>query len=176
MPDEPLGGPPTVNLVVARNVRRVREGQNLTFSEVVRRLEATGHALPILALRRIEKGERRVTVEDLLALCYALDVAPVDLLVPNDLDDLDDYAVTPDRISPAAHVRDWIAGVTSLGSRTADGSPPPQTEAWGKPANVLRWRPMQKYRDWISRAVPPELVAPEFRHPTEKGERSDESS
>lgn len=149
MTDEPPGeAPPTVDRVVARNVRRIREGQNLTYSEVVRRLDSTGHPMPILALRRIEKGERRVTVGDLLAICYALDVMPVDLLVPNDLDDLDDYAIGSDRIAVAANVRDWICGQSSLGVRAADGSPVPQTDAWGKPANVLRWR-SGKFAEWI---------------------------
>lgn len=92
------------------NIRRIREGQKLTYVELADRLTKIGRPIPVLGLRRIEKGERRVDVDDLLALAVALGVMPVDLLVPNTAADDEPYNVTQDVAAPAAAVRDWISG------------------------------------------------------------------
>lgn len=68
--------------VVAENVLRLRTAQNLGHTELARRLEAVGRALPVLGLRRIEAGERRVDVDDLMALATVFNVSPVELLAP----------------------------------------------------------------------------------------------
>jgi transcriptional regulator with XRE-family HTH domain len=47
-----------------------------------RRLDEAGRPIPALGLRRIENGERRVDVDDLAALAFALGVNPNALLFP----------------------------------------------------------------------------------------------
>ncbi|MDN6537500.1 MAG: helix-turn-helix transcriptional regulator [Corynebacterium variabile] len=74
---------------VRANVKRLRESQNLTFAELSRRLDALGNPIPPLGLRRIEQGDRKVDVDDLMALAVALRVAPSILLLP-DTDSGDD--------------------------------------------------------------------------------------
>lgn len=64
----------------AANIRRLREGQQLTYVELARRLAALGRPVPVLGLRRIEHGERRVDVDDLVAFAQALHVPLADLL------------------------------------------------------------------------------------------------
>lgn len=76
--------PGRVGEVLAQQLRRVREDRNVTYTELVKRLEDLGHPIPILGLRRIERGERRVDVDDLVALARALRVPPVLLLFPVD--------------------------------------------------------------------------------------------
>lgn len=66
---------------VRRNVQRLREDQNLTFAELARRLQVVGNPIPSLGLRRIEAGERRIHVDDLLALCAVLQCTPDYLLI-----------------------------------------------------------------------------------------------
>jgi len=73
----PLG--PTGDAVRA-NVKRLRE--HLGYAEVSRRLEAFGRPIPDLGLRRIEAGDRRVDVDDLMALAAVLGVSPASLLMP----------------------------------------------------------------------------------------------
>lgn len=63
-------------------MRRYREEAGLTYAELSRRLKEAGHPLAVLALRRIEDGERRVTVDDLTALGVVLGVNPNALLSP----------------------------------------------------------------------------------------------
>lgn len=54
----------------------------LGYADLSRRLEAIGRPIPVLGLSRIEKGERRVDADDLVALAVALDVSPLTLLTP----------------------------------------------------------------------------------------------
>lgn len=70
-------------LTVAENLKRIREQQKLTYTEVSRKLDSVGRVISPLAVRRMEEGARRVDVDDLVALSVVLGVAPTTLLVPN---------------------------------------------------------------------------------------------
>lgn len=63
-----------------RNVRCVREGQQLTYAELSKLMTVAGRPIPVLGLRRIERGERRVDVDDLMALATVFNVDPMLLL------------------------------------------------------------------------------------------------
>jgi transcriptional regulator with XRE-family HTH domain len=65
---------------VSRNIKRLREEQRLTFVELADRLSKIGRPIPVLGLRRIERGERRVDVDDLFAFAEVFGVAPSALL------------------------------------------------------------------------------------------------
>ena len=67
-------------LTVAANIKRLRGG--LSFPELSRRLSAVGRPLPVIALRRIEEGNRNVTVDDLMAFAIVFGVSPLTLLMP----------------------------------------------------------------------------------------------
>jgi transcriptional regulator with XRE-family HTH domain len=73
----PLG--PTGETVRSR-VTQLRDKQNLTYAKLARRCEDAGRPIPVLGLRRIEAGERRVDVDDLMGLAAALEVSPTYLL------------------------------------------------------------------------------------------------
>lgn len=72
---------PTGDTVAAR-LREVRTNLNLTYTEVSERLAAAEWPISAVGVRRIEDGERRVTVDDLVSLSAALGVSPVTLLMP----------------------------------------------------------------------------------------------
>src|SRR6476661_6760490 len=74
---------PTAATVIA-NLKRLRDDRNLTYTQLSNRLKALAHwSISPVGVRRIEDGERRVTVDDLLAFAVALGVSPVTLLMPN---------------------------------------------------------------------------------------------
>jgi transcriptional regulator with XRE-family HTH domain len=87
----PLG--PTGETVRA-NIQRLRAGQNLGYTKLARILEEIGRPIPELGLRRIESGDRRVDVDDLMALAVALDVSPISLLMPQVDEPVQEIAVT----------------------------------------------------------------------------------
>jgi transcriptional regulator with XRE-family HTH domain len=74
----PLG--PTGDRVIA-NIKHLRQSQGLTYKQLSERLEELGRPIPVLGLSRLERGERRVDVDDLMALAVALGVTPNRLLL-----------------------------------------------------------------------------------------------
>lgn len=67
---------------VRANVQRLRGDRRFTYVELAGILERSGRPIPVLGLRRIERGERRVDVDDLNALAIALGVTATQLLGP----------------------------------------------------------------------------------------------
>ncbi|UJL32121.1 helix-turn-helix transcriptional regulator [Mycolicibacterium vanbaalenii] len=60
----------------------LRESQNLNYTQVSERLFDVGRKISAVGVRRIESGERRVDVDDLIALALALRTSPASLLMP----------------------------------------------------------------------------------------------
>jgi transcriptional regulator with XRE-family HTH domain len=79
-------GPIGVN--VTHTVRQFREERRLSYAELSRQLAQMGREIPPLGLRRIESGERKVDVDDLVALALALGVSPLALLLPREASSL----------------------------------------------------------------------------------------
>ena len=76
---------------MARNVRLYRKDREpeLTYAELSRQLDALGRRIPPLGLRQLEAGQRRVDVDDLLALAQVFDVSPMALMMPHHIRRLD---------------------------------------------------------------------------------------
>lgn len=68
---------------VRANIRRIRDQDNLTYTQVADRLTKAGRSISPVAVRRIEDGERRVDADDLVSIAQALDVTPITLLMPH---------------------------------------------------------------------------------------------
>src|SRR5260370_15983800 len=98
---------------VAHTVRKFRKARNLSHAALSRRLGELGRPIPPLALRRIEAGERRVDVDDLVALALALDVAPVALLLPSDRESFRRLVAGGDPY-PWQHIWLWGTGLQPL--------------------------------------------------------------
>lgn len=68
---------------VAANVRRLRDDvRGWSTYELAGKLSKMGRPIAPSAVAKIERGERQVTVDDLMALAIALGVSPVTLLLP----------------------------------------------------------------------------------------------
>lgn len=79
---EPLDSLGETGATVARNVRMLRLGRGLAYTELAVILGAIGREIPTWGLRKIESGGRRVDADDLVALARALNVSPATLLMP----------------------------------------------------------------------------------------------
>lgn len=66
----------------AFNVRRFRNVRGFTLEDLSRRLREAGQPISESALSKIERGVRRVDVDDLTALAFVLGVSPVELIFP----------------------------------------------------------------------------------------------
>lgn len=102
-------------LTVAANVRRVREARGWSTYELAKKLKDGDRPISASALAKIERGERRVDVGDLMALAVALNVAPSGLLLPVGTDPLEEVTVTGRRRSVVAlKAWEWADGRDTL--------------------------------------------------------------
>lgn len=67
---------------LARNVARIRNAQGLSTVRLATMLAGAGRSISATAITRVESGERRVDVDDLVALAAVLNVNPSALLLP----------------------------------------------------------------------------------------------
>ncbi|QIY72066.1 helix-turn-helix transcriptional regulator [Streptomyces sp. RLB1-33] len=67
---------------VGENVKRIRRARNLDQKDVSAILKSLGRPMLPTVLSKIERGERRVDVDDLVAIAEALNVSPAALLLP----------------------------------------------------------------------------------------------
>lgn len=110
-----------VSEAVGRLIHRRRKDElQISVEDLAERCrEAGAPQLTVNALYVIESGRREketgrrrrlITADELLALAVALRLNPVDLLVPPDLGDEDEYRLTPTMTTTAKKARDWIGG------------------------------------------------------------------
>jgi transcriptional regulator with XRE-family HTH domain len=109
--------------IVSDRVRQVRRKRGMTMADLAERCTNLGMPhLSVSAISNIETGRRDkktgrrrrdVTVDELLVLAAALNVSPVNLLVPPDAG-LTVYPFSPIRMDAAREVRDWMRGFTVL--------------------------------------------------------------
>ncbi|MFF3092141.1 helix-turn-helix domain-containing protein [Streptomyces cyaneofuscatus] len=99
---------------IARNLPTLRKARNLSTTKLSAKLKEAGRPIPPTGITRIEKGERRVDIDDLAALALALNVSPGALLLPDSFDD---------------ETRTFLTDRARVSSRTAwrwfEGSAPP---------------------------------------------------
>jgi transcriptional regulator with XRE-family HTH domain len=106
--------------LIAARVRQVRTERGMTTAQLADRCADLG--APLLTAQALYKLEgqresasrrpRPVTVDELLALALALDVAPANLVVP--LDDDQPWAITETVTERAFEARQWFRGHHAL--------------------------------------------------------------
>jgi transcriptional regulator with XRE-family HTH domain len=103
---------------VSANVKRLRKEQNLGLRGLSTKLGEVGRPLGHSAVDQIEKGTRRVDVDDLMALAAALGVSPVTLLMPqrDNSDDHIEIAIS-DGLVTARCLWDWLRADAPLGDQ-----------------------------------------------------------
>jgi len=119
---------------VAANVRRIRDQvRGWSTYELSRKLKQLGRPIAPSALSKVERGERRVDVGDLMALALALRVNPNALLLPATAEGVVELTGTSPR--EAAEVWEWAEGNRPLDLPTGDdGTAHNQFQADARPA------------------------------------------
>ena len=106
------GNPPGLtNSYVAQNIRQVRQSIGMDLRTLSEKLTEAGRKLSVSGVSKVELGDRRVDVDDLTAIAYALGTTPAALLAPP----AGDSAFTG---VPAGHtteeVQAWLGGDATL--------------------------------------------------------------
>lgn len=96
---------------VAANVRRLRDDvRGWSTYELSGKLAKAGRPIAPSAVAKIERGERQVTVDDLMALAATLRVSPSALLLPLVDDPAEDVEITGVGTVRADRAWDWMDG------------------------------------------------------------------
>jgi len=99
----------TPGQTVAERVRELRRRRDWSAERLGHELKSVGLDWNRSIVANFESGRRpSVSIEEVLALAYVLDVAPVHLLVP--VDNAPWYAFVPERAAASARVREWVRG------------------------------------------------------------------
>ena len=103
-------GPTSVRM--ARNLKQIRQERGVSYAELARRLRTLLHPILDTGVMKIEKGERRVDVDDLVALALALGVTPNRLIMPDtDLSGVTTtYLLTPAVAGSPVALWQWAQG------------------------------------------------------------------
>ncbi|MFE2753998.1 TIR domain-containing protein [Actinosynnema sp. NPDC059335] len=101
---EALG--PTGERVSAR-IAAIRRSRRLTLGELAAKLDELGRPIQLSALSKIEKGQRRVDADDLVALALALDVSTNALLLPDQSDSTGSALLTSSTTMTTHQAWEW---------------------------------------------------------------------
>jgi hypothetical protein len=114
-------------------------------------------------ITRIERGTRKVSLDEAIALAVALDVAPVHLFLP--ISDEGRVSVTPSAEVPSRVARQWALGIRALDPVNTRfyGSQSPRVPDW-EAEQVRRQEDFD--RDLTATPVEQELAEQEGRLPS----------
>lgn len=102
----------TPSRVVGRRIREVRKRLDLTAEQLAAKCRELGaEEFTESKINNLETRQRRITVEELLILARALDVAPVNLVIPPRMGADEPYTVAPRSALGAGRVRQWFRGI-----------------------------------------------------------------
>ncbi|GLW00888.1 helix-turn-helix domain-containing protein [Streptomyces lavendulae] len=102
---------------VAANIERVRKARHLKQKDVSDALGAMGRATLTTVVSKIERGERRIDVDDVVAMALALKVSPLTLLMPVEADE------QPVKLTDDCEVSGRTAWAWALGREPATDPP-----------------------------------------------------
>lgn len=105
---------------VAHNVRRVRTARGYSVYALSAALRSNGWPIDPSAVAKVERGERGVSVDDLVALAVVLDVNPSALLLPPIDGPGATVMITGGGEIPASEAWDWMDGRRRLDRPSAD--------------------------------------------------------
>lgn len=132
----------TTSAVVAQNVRRLRASRDLR--SVSNHLRDVGWPISVAALSRLENGERRIDVDDLMALAIVLDVSPIRLLLPSAEEDGPTVATGMSPEVNPIEARAWAREEAGLSHQHRIDYWVDQQRLWGNEARYAEERPVSE--------------------------------
>lgn len=100
---------------VADNVQRLRKRREMSIYELSGQLRKAGRPITPAAVGKIERSQRQVTVDDLIALAVILGVSPSALLMPFTEGPDAPVEVTGRGVVPAQAAWEWADGRAPIG-------------------------------------------------------------
>ena len=98
--------------IFQRRLHQARRAQGVSQRDLVARLSNVGQSMNQAAIARIERGERKVSIDEAFAIAVALDVAPLSLFLP--ITGNEPVALAPGLEIDQAKARRWARGEVPL--------------------------------------------------------------
>jgi transcriptional regulator with XRE-family HTH domain len=98
---------------VRDNIKALRRKRGLDLADLSQRLGDLGQPISVSGLSKLELGQRRVDVDDLVALALVLDVSPNRLLLPAEAETIE-VAVTRELSLASSDLWAWATGDRGL--------------------------------------------------------------
>ena len=105
---------------VAANMLRLRKARGVSSYGLSGELKRAGRPIAPSAIAKIERGERQVTVDELMAIAASLGVSPSALLLPPTDDPGSKVEITGVGSVAADEAWDWVDGRRRLDQPCAD--------------------------------------------------------
>jgi hypothetical protein len=141
---------------VAKNVERLRKTRGETIYSLSGLLAEVGRPIAPSAIAKVEKQQRQVTVDDLVALAVVLNTSPISLLLPAEWGDVPVH-LTSERQVMARTAWRWIRGLSpasDYGVAPSEIVAGPDDDEWEDELDRKYWQLRQEY-DAVT--LPPEL-------------------
>jgi transcriptional regulator with XRE-family HTH domain len=107
--------------VAAERIRALRKRHGWTQRQLADRLAELGSPVDRVAIAKIELGQRGLPLDEAFVFALALDVAPINLFLPIEEEDVQ---VASRTVASSATLRDWFVGKHPLGG--PDGGQDPR--------------------------------------------------
>ena len=104
--------------VFARRVREVRERQRWSQEDLARRLGELGLSMDRAQVARIERRDRKVSIDEAFVLAHALSVSPEYMLIPLTSAE-PEVLITPELAVTPRQARQWLRGRGALAGEDA---------------------------------------------------------
>ena len=136
---------------VVANVKRLRNERSWSLDRLSEELRRVGRPILPTGLSRLERGSRRIDVDDLVGLALALDVAPIALLLPPTTDG--PVQLTDEITAAAEDAWKWIRGIAPLSvPKDDDGFALLEFHRRSMPRALRSWVALQTSQGWQAMA------------------------
>jgi transcriptional regulator with XRE-family HTH domain len=108
---------PRVGAIFARRLREARDERVWTQQDLSDALDALGAPMDRTTIAKLEKQQREVRLDELIAIAAALDVAVLHLILPIEGDDA--VRLAPSLETGVERARDWAGGRHPLNADNA---------------------------------------------------------
>ena len=105
---KPAGAARSPNGHFRYQLAEARKARGFSQAQLAKRLTEIGYKMHETSIARIESGERRVSLDDAMAISLALGCQLAQLVAPPDATAR--VEITERAVFPSEHVREWIGG------------------------------------------------------------------
>lgn len=109
-----VNGVGPMGMIVASNVARLRNARGLTTVQLSKLMADAGRPITASSITKLELGQRKVDVDDLMVLALVLRVSPTGLLLPPNAEPTNTVDITPDETYTNDVAWNWLLGIAPL--------------------------------------------------------------